>query len=211
MFDNAAVGISGKLTLESVSPAHYPCHINKPGVSEEIIPPVFWSNAIPDAVATADFIIKGKLLNFTGNGYHDKNWGTKPIREVVKSWYWGHGRVGPYSIVWFDTLTPDGKEHFSSWITKDGKVVSQSCKQEFIVVRPWGENSDYPPPPILPPPSGYSLRYDMAQGQTFVANFTSETIALATDTYKRMVGPIVGGIEGDKQYEGRALCEQFQF
>ncbi|WYZ37662.1 hypothetical protein EsH8_II_001168 [Colletotrichum jinshuiense] len=209
--DNSAIGVNGTLTLRSLSPPHYPCDLNKPGVSQEIIPNIYWSNAVPDAVATADFTIAGTPFKFTGNGYHDKNWGDAILSDTFNTWYWGHARLGPYSLVWFDTLTKDGKEHFSSWITKDGKVFSQSCKPDSVVVRPWGENSEYPPTPKLPAPSGYTIRYDLGHGKAFVANFTRESIQLSTNTYKRMSGPIVGGVEGGKQYEGRSLCEQFQY
>ncbi|KAG5803172.1 hypothetical protein H9Q74_008012 [Fusarium xylarioides] len=153
----------------------------------------------------------GKPIKFTGVGYHDKNWASSPIEKETRSWYWGHGRVGPYSLVWYDTVTPDGKEHFSSWITKDGKVVSQSCEPNSVVVRPWGENDEFPPVRGAPAPSGYTLRYDLGEQGIFVANFTRETVTLETDTYKRMIGSITGGFEGKKQHKGRSLCEQFQF
>ncbi|KZL82643.1 hypothetical protein CI238_04141 [Colletotrichum incanum] len=209
--DNPAIGVNGTLTLKSVSPPHYPCDLNKPGISQEIIPEVYWSNAVPDAIAFADFTIAGNPFKFTGNGYHDKNWGSTILSDTFDTWYWGHARLGPYSLVWFDTLTKDGKEHFSSWITKDGNVFSQSCQSKSVVVRPWGVNNDYPPFPKLAAPSGYTIRYDLDGKGTFVANFTTENIQLSTNTYKRMTGPIVGGVQGSEQYEGQSLCEQFQY
>ncbi|GKT48754.1 tyrosinase ustQ [Colletotrichum spaethianum] len=209
--NNPAIGVNGTLNLRSLSPPHYPCDINRPGMSQEIIPNVYWSNAVPDAVATADFTIAGSSLRFTGNGYHDKNWGSTILSDTFDTWYWGHARLGPYSLVWFDTLTQDGKEHFSSWITKDGKILSQSCQPKSVIVRPWGDNSEYPPYPKLAAPSGYTIRYDLDGGSSFVANFTRENIQLSTNTYKRMTGTIVGGVEGGEQYEGQSLCEQFQY
>lgn len=150
-------------------------------------------------------------MRFTGNGYHDKNWGSVIFKSAFQSWYWGHGRLGPYSLVWFDTLTRGGKEHFSSWVTKDNKVVSQSCDTNAVVVRPWGENNDYPPLPGMAAPSGYTLRYDMGYEGILTANFTREATQMDTDTYKRLIGSFSGGVEGGEQYEGRSLCEQFQF
>jgi hypothetical protein len=151
-------------------------------------------------------------LKFVGAGYHDKNWGSVSLdKEAVRSWYWGHTRLGPYSLVWFDTVTPDGTEYFSSWITENGTVVAQSCEPNSVVVRPWGDNSQFPPTLSAPTPSGYTIRYDLGGKGKFNANFTRETDVLANDIYKRMIGPITGGFEGGDQYTGRSLCEQFQF
>ncbi|EXM14585.1 hypothetical protein FOTG_17027 [Fusarium oxysporum f. sp. vasinfectum 25433] len=187
--NNKRLGVYGKMTLRSVSPAHYPCDINKAGVSQEIIPNIFWSNAQPDAIATVDFVIQGKPIKFTGVGYHDKNWASSPIEKETRSWYWGHGRVGPYSLIF-----------------------SKSCEPNAVIVRPWSENKEFPPARgAPPPPPGYSMRYDLGEKGVFVANFTRETITLETDTYKRMIGSITGGFEGKKQHKGRSLCEQFQF
>lgn len=165
----------------------------------------------PDATAIIDLNINGAPLKFQGVGYHDKNWGAEPLQKAVKSWYWGHGRLGPYSLVWFDTVTLDGREHFSSWVTKGGKIVSQSCIPDSIVVRPWGANPEFPPPRGAGAPSGYTLRYDMGTAGVLMANFTQEAVVQDTELYKRMIGSISGGVAGGEQYNGRALCEQFQF
>ncbi|KAK2609485.1 hypothetical protein N8I77_002982 [Diaporthe amygdali] len=209
--DDPESGISGSLKLQSISPSRYPCDLNIPGVTQEIIPDIYWSNAVPDADAIAEFTIDGEPLQFQGYGYHDKNWGVKPLEETLNTWYWGHARVGSYSLVWLDALAKDGKEHFSSWITKDGDVVSKSCEEQSIVVRPWGENSEYPPTTNLSAPSGYNIRYELGDGKAFVANFTVEAVTMSIGIYQRLIGPIVGGIEGEEQYEGRSLCEQFQY
>ncbi|TLD08112.1 hypothetical protein PspLS_12127 [Pyricularia sp. CBS 133598] len=209
--DNSAIGLKGTLGLKAVSRPHYPCDLNKPGVTEELIPHVFWANAVPDADATVDFTIHGTPVRFTGLGYHDKNWGDLPHIDAFNTWYWGHARLGPYSLVWFDTLSTNGKEYFSSWITKDGQVVTQSCQQNSVVVRPWGENSLYPPTLNLPAPSGLTMRYDLGSQGAFVANFTREITSVPLPNYKRFTGSIVGGFEGGEQYEGHALGEQFQF
>lgn len=108
-------------------------------------------------------------------------------------------------------MTPDGKEYFASLITEQGEIVSQSCEPNSVEVRPWGENAEFPPVRGATAPSGYSLRYALGEGSAFVANFTREVSQTETDFYKRMIGSFSGGIEGGEQYEGRALCDQFQF
>jgi hypothetical protein len=55
-----------------VAPAHYPCGPNEPGQNLEVSPHIGWANAIPDANATIDFVVRGRPLKFTGYGYHDK-------------------------------------------------------------------------------------------------------------------------------------------
>lgn len=199
------------IDYDQISPPHYPCAGDGPGVSEELIPNIYWANAQPDAAAIVDLTINGDPLKFKGVGYHDKNWGAEPVEKTVKSWYWGHGRLGPYSLVWFDTVTLDGKEHFSSWVTKEDKIVSQNCTPGSIVVRPWGANSEFPPPTGADAPSGYTVRYDMGMEGVLLAKFTQEAVVQNADFYKRMIGSISGGIVGGEQYKGRALCEQFQF
>ncbi|KAL9560687.1 hypothetical protein ACKAV7_015178 [Fusarium commune] len=204
-------GIVGSFQLNSISPPHYPCNLNKPGVSEELFPNIWWANAVPDADAVVDLIIDGESFHLQGNGYHDKNWGSGSVESTTKTWYWGHGRVGPYSLVWFDAVDRSGKEHFSSWITKGGKVLAKSCADHSVTVRPWGKNSQYPPIPGMAGPSGFKIRYEMANGKEFIANFTRKAVQLDTPNYQRFTGPIIGGIEGKEQYKGMALCEQFKY
>lgn len=92
----------------------------------------------------------------------------------------------------------------------NGTAVFQSSEARSVVVRPWGEFEDYPPKPKLPVPDGYDIRYDLGEGRAFVARFWTSTTHMSTDTYKRIMGPIRGGFEGQEHYEGTALCEQVQ-
>lgn len=177
------------------------------------MPNLFSSNAVPDSEATVKLTIGGEPFHFEGYGYHEKKWGVIGLNESVTSWYWGHGRLGPYSIVWFDALAKDGKEYFSSWISMNGTAVFQSCKDKSVVVRPWMKDDTdpvYPPKSGDPAPDGYDIRFDVEEGQTFVARFHTSAIQLSTDVYKRITGPLVGGFEGGEKYEGMALCEQVQ-
>ncbi|KAG8158187.1 hypothetical protein KVR01_011948 [Diaporthe batatas] len=203
----------GTVTLTSVSPPRYPCDPNIAGATEEIMPDVYSSNAVPDSDATVELIIGGQAFNFEGYGYHDKRWGVNLLDGPVTSYYWGHGRLGPYSIVWLDALSRDGKEYFSSWISMNGTVAFQSCGDKSVVVRPWkkdGTDPGYPPKPRDPAPDGYDIRFDVGEGQAFTARFYTSTIQLSTDVFKRITGPIVGGFEGGEKYEGVALGEQAQ-
>lgn len=128
----------------------------------------------------------------------------------MDSWYWGHGRLGPYSIVWFDIIGTDGKEHVSSYATLNGEVVSSSCSG--IKVRPTGANSEYPPLTTSGNPEGYHIELDLTNGQVLEVNVT--TTLVTTDDpglYSRFTGAISGGVQGSTVYHGVALYEQFTF
>ncbi|KAH6985119.1 hypothetical protein EDB80DRAFT_822716 [Ilyonectria destructans] len=208
--NSPSFGIRGKLTLRSRAPAHYACSLDKPGQSEEVVPNIGWANAQPDATAAADFVIDGTKLCFTGNGYHDKNWGLTPINVSVQTWYWGHARLGPYSLVWFDTRTPDGKEYHSGYVAQNGNALQASCSTDSVKVRPIGKNNEYPPVPETGVPGGMTMRFDLGKQGSLVANVTTQLVVYDVGFYQRYIGPIVGGIEGGKQYEGKALFEAFK-
>lgn len=123
-----------------VSPPRYPCDLDIAGAAEEIIPDIYWANTVSDANATVNISIGGEPLRFEGLGYHDKKWGVKPLSQTLDTWYLGHARLGPYSLVWFDALDKHGKEHLSAWISSDGTTMFQSCEDRSVVVRPWGKD-----------------------------------------------------------------------
>lgn len=214
--DAPEFGIFGKITLESVSPAHFPCGPNVPGANEKLLPNVFWSNAVPDAVASVDLSIGGSRLKFNkGIGYHDKNWGDDTFTTATTHWYWGHGRAGPYSLVFFDAFDATGKEYYSGYVTKDGKVLESSCKKNAVVARPWGENSDYPPLATTPAPQGLEVVFDLGDNRTLVANVTTGLVVIDAGVYVRAQGTIKATIEGRRghreTYEGRVFWEEFKF
>ncbi|KIW17327.1 hypothetical protein PV08_04519 [Exophiala spinifera] len=203
--------IKGSIVLTSVSPAHYPCNKAEPFSDELLCPNVGWANSIPDSNAVVDLTVNGERLAFTGYGYHDKNWGDINFAEAIKSWYWGHGRLGPYSIVWFDALGTDGTEYVSSWVTDDGTIIAGNCTSGSLRVRPFGTNATYPPDPTSPLPDGYSISYDLGAKGTLDVNFTRELHFFSTPTYNRFLGNLEGGITGEQNFTGQALCEQFAF
>lgn len=208
-----------------MAPAHYPCGCVEAGQPLEILPTLGWANAVPDAVSHVDLTVNGQMVKFSGAGYHDskshttstislvtpqtENWGSQPFTSVVGSWYWGHGRLGPYSIVWFDALSPDGIESVSAYVTLHGRVVASSCTG--IKVRPLG-NATYPPKAGDAPPAGFGLEIDLglSQGGLLVVNATNEVHVVNTTTYHRWSGRLSGGFQGQEQLSGNALYEEFQ-
>jgi hypothetical protein len=181
--------------------------------TELVSPNIGWSNAIPDSHATVDMSLNGTSLTFRGSGYHDKNWGVAPFTLSVGSWYWGHARLGPYSIVWFDVLDPNGTEYVSGYVSKDGKVLSSSCTDNSVKARPWGKNKEYPPTVTTGHPNGYDLVFDLGKDVgTFEARVTMTlVIAEGGPTYVRYLGTAKGGLKGGKPYTGVGLWEQFKY
>lgn len=206
--NSPTLGIKGSLTLNSVSPAHYPCGPIASGANLEVSPNIGWANAVPDANALADFTINGTPIQFTGPGYHDKNWGVQPFGANVDSWYWGHGRLGPYSLVWFDIVGADGNEYVSSYAALDGTIIASSCSG--IKVRPTGQNSQYPPAVSTGNPEGFHIDLDLPSGQVLEVNVTTSLVVVDVGLYARYTGELSGGVQGSTVYTGVALYEEFK-
>lgn len=175
------------------------------------MPHVGWANAVPDAEATVELSFSdGTVVNFTdGIGYHDKNWGDRPFVESTEQWYWGHARLGPYSLVWFDALDLAGTEYVSGYVSSDGQALLSSCASNAVVARPWGANDTYPPTITTGLMQGMEVRFDLGNGEMLIANVTTGTVVSAATGYARTLGSVQGGIVGEELYTGRALFEQF--
>ena len=215
--DAPGIGLTGTMTLLSLAPAHYPCGPDKPGQTELVIPHVYWSNAVPDAVGAVDLVINGTEVKFEGAGYHDKNWGDTSFWTTTSTWYWGHAQLGPYSIVWFDAFDQAGVEHQSGYVAKDGKMLLGSCEPGIVVARPWGANSDFPPKIGTPPMQGMEVQFDLGRGRSFWANVTTTGVVSPDGggVYFRTRGTVTGGLGGrgcrdSRTYEGVSLFEEFK-
>ncbi|KAF8123815.1 hypothetical protein K438DRAFT_1650522 [Mycena galopus ATCC 62051] len=205
----------------AVAPAHYPCGAAVAGQNLEVGPHIGWANSIPDAAAFVDLIIEDTPLKFTGAGYHDKNWSDQPFTTHVASWYWGHGRVGSYSIVWFDFLDTTGAELVSAYAAVDNKIVAASCTLGSIQVRPTGPNATYPPVLSTPDPTGYHIDLDLGAAGTLQVDVSVRThIIAANPEYARLIGNVTATVvppgsraDHDKKSNfmtGTALFEQFK-
>ena len=175
-----------------------------------MLPHIGWANAVPDSNAEVNMYINGTALSFNGYGYHDKNWGDIPFTEATSSWYWGHGRLGPYSIVWFDALDWSGNEYVSGYVTKGSTVLEASCTSGAVTVRPYGANSAYPPIAGTNPPTGYDINFNLGSAGTFNVTSVVAGVQILVPNYGRYIGPISGTI-GGVNYTGTALYEEFKF
>ncbi|KAK7017398.1 hypothetical protein R3P38DRAFT_2987232 [Favolaschia claudopus] len=220
--DAPDVGVKGYITFAQVAPAHLPCGPISTGQTMQVGPHIGWVNAVPDASSTVNIEIDGEKLSFKGLGYHDKNWGDQ-LFSYVASWYWGHARVGPYSIVWFDFLDITGEEFVSAYVTKNGRILTASCNLNSLSVRPTGADggSAYPPVISTPNPSGYHILLDIGKenGRMELNVDVVQDIIHPNPTYGRFIGnvrghiSVPGGKKGSsftKDLRGVALFDQFK-
>lgn len=230
--DSPASGLKGSIKYHSVSiniyplfvrisnksyrqraPAHYPCGLNTAGSDLQMVPHVGWSNAVPDAHATVSlqFTTDNTTLEFSdGIGYHDKNWGDTSFLASTNLWYWGHARLGPYSLVWFDAFDLQGNEYFSGYVAINGSVLESSCAAGASIARPWGANGAFPSNITTGIPQGLEVTFDLGDGQVLWANVTTGAVVIGGETgYARALGTVVGGVGGGVVHKGRALFEEF--
>ncbi|KAJ7028106.1 hypothetical protein C8F04DRAFT_1291807 [Mycena alexandri] len=213
--DAPDAGVTGTISFKTVAPPHYPCGPAEAGQNLELGPHIGWANAISDADSTVDLHIDGNTrFAFKGTGYHDKNWSDVTFGTHIASWYWGRGRLGPYSLVWWDVLSRTGAETFSAYAAKDNKILAASCAPGSIKVRPIGQNSTYPPVLSTGNPSGYRVELDLGPDGKLELDLTvlAPLIALNPE-YARFVGNMSGSITCGKHTEkltGMALFEQFK-
>ncbi|KAK5996759.1 hypothetical protein PT974_02100 [Cladobotryum mycophilum] len=207
--DSPSAGVSGTVTLESIAPPHLPCGVKTLNTNELLVEHLGWAVSVPDAITTVNLTVGDEKIFFTGAGYHDKNWGDRPWSEALAAEYWGHGRIGPYSLVWFDLTTHDGKEHVSAHVVKDGNVLLASCDTGAVKVRPVGTDTAFPFRQGSSLPTSYTLEFDLGSEGKLQATAFTDTIASDFPFYNRFTGRLSGGIVGQQQYEGVMVIEQY--
>ena len=178
-----------------------------------VFPGVYWANAIPDALVVVDLTIAGEKFTYSdGFGYHDKNWGNRPFADCASSWFWGHGRLGDFSVTFFDTIDIWGTHRYSSYVAKNGNVLVSTCDKESEIVRPWGANNTYPPTNTTGPVEGIEVQFDLGCGTMLMTNWTTRLLIQDTPIYQRMTGWLSGYIEDTgatgEVWEGISLFEE---
>ncbi|KAJ5339286.1 hypothetical protein N7452_006014 [Penicillium brevicompactum] len=209
--------VHGKFTLTSTVPYHLPCGHQGETSILEIAPHIGWVNTVPDAVGAVDVNIRGSSLSFKGPAYHDKNWSDRPFMESVESWYWGHGRLGEYSIVWFSYLALNDTTHstyVSSYVAKDGKVLVSACDSKLLTVRPigdFGTTGTRYPPKAGDIPVGFHLDFDLGEAEEHLKVNVSTRTAVAGDGeyYVRWTGDLIGEVVNSGGDQAQEPCTGF--
>ncbi|KAJ5703304.1 hypothetical protein N7493_011693 [Penicillium malachiteum] len=213
--DSDEMGIYGTLKLTTNLVPHLPCGISSYVTTLEIEEDFGWANLIPDANATVDMSVKGTSLQFQGRGYHDKNWSNKPFISSIDSWYWGHGELDGYSIVWFSGFSASNATLGSTYVPKDGTVLVSICDTTKTIVRPTvtGSAANYPPV-AGDTPDGFTVEIELAENEWLRLNVSIvNEVAGDGEYYLRWTGNLTGTVEdGDTVRElksGVAFFEQF--
>lgn len=133
--------------------------------------------------------------------YNSKNWSDRPFMESVQSWYWGHGRLGPYSLVWFSYLAlndPTNTTYVSSYVAKDGQAIVSSCNTSLLAVRPVGSagtTGGRYPPHVGDVPEGFRLQFNLGTEGLLKVNVSAGTVVAGDgDYYMRWTGNMTGSI-----------------
>jgi Hydroxyneurosporene synthase (CrtC). len=58
-----------------------------------------WLPSVPRGDVKADIVMNGGHTHYTGNGYHDHNWGNVPMISLIHDWYWGRAKIGDYTLI----------------------------------------------------------------------------------------------------------------
>lgn len=137
--------------------------------------------------------------------------------DSVQSWYWGHGRLGPYSIVWFSYLAlndPTNTTYVSSYVARDGQILASSCDASALTVRPIGSpgttGAQYPPR-VGDVPDGFHLEFDLggSNGWLHVNASAEQVVAGDGQYYIRWTGSLTGEVQTGPLPTGVAVFEQF--
>ncbi|KAL4893656.1 hypothetical protein BDV59DRAFT_207480 [Aspergillus ambiguus] len=190
--DAENLGYKGSFSMHSIAPPHYPCSPKHNNVSMEVLPNRLRSE-----------------LSFIGTGYHDKNWGVTGFMDNVGSWYWGHARMGPYSLVWLDALDTNYNEYASGYVAYQGQILVAECGN--MKVRPTGENATFPPTSDAPVPDGFRITVDVPELGLLEAQLTPNLATLEKPGYGRWIGSVNGTINGVTYDTGVAGFEMFDF
>jgi hypothetical protein len=225
--DSEELGVYGTLVYRNRGRPHYPCRAygdpyDDPSYPDmTIIPGVGWANAFPDADVTAHVNIVDQAtgevssIDFEdGVGYHDKNWGVQAFHDMVQAWYWGHARVGPYSLVWFDAINWEDTETFSAYISRDGEIVSASCEETSVRVRPYGNDTGdtFPPTTTSNYPEGITANFTLPAGEGILSlTFPNGLMVIEAGSYNRWISHKITARIGDVElpYQGTGLWEYF--
>lgn len=193
-----------------------------------------WFPSVSEGEVAVELCYKGEDYHYEGTGYHDHNWGNKPMFFLMHHWYWGRAKVGDYTIV-SSFITANKKCDFSEipifMIAKDGKIIADDA-DNCLTYR----ETDYSFDEVTKKHVADTIIYDYKDGMnryvvTYRKNENIERMGMETQltkwqypiiwlmglrgSYHRIGGEVtLGGYEGDNLVEelsAPAIYEQIYF
>ncbi|KAK7422822.1 hypothetical protein QQX98_001384 [Neonectria punicea] len=182
-FETSDDSFKGSFSLKRIAPPRHPCAPPGPGADLEILPGLGWTSAVPDGESVVSLTVNGEPLEFLGSGYHDKDW--------------GHGRAGPYSIVWTRGVNIDGVHFYSGYASLQGREATIKCEGVEIVPHLTNKTSPGLPKPFV---DRLTLKFHLddqeedleaevvphlvqATGGNFVQYLTNVTVAIGDQSW----------------------------
>lgn len=162
-----------------------------------------------------DVVVDGVPLQFTGDGYHDGNWAPVALNDIVSTWYFGQGQVGPYDFSYVyatpaSTNSPSPLTLTTGYLSIDGTILQNQCSVEgtkttdISTITPYGSVED----DALTVPAGYVIEFVLANGEAYSFNLSSTGQNPDQSLYHRWVGTAVGGnVASGEQLEGSTVFE----
>ncbi|KAK1141741.1 hypothetical protein N8T08_008839 [Aspergillus melleus] len=130
----------------------------------------------PDLKATVEFEVDDEHISYSGIGYQDKNWVDLPLPAILGPWYWGHVRVGDYSLVWYELISKYGGTYYSSYLAQDGDILTANCANDKLKIRPFDKDGLYLPPGETSLPAGFTVSIDSPDDGRFTVNTTNDAL-----------------------------------
>lgn len=119
--------------------------------------------------------------------------------------------MGPYSVVWFDYVTPDGVEGGSTYISHNGTVISATCDTGLKVRPSMPTDTVFPPTTNTTAPDEFTLTLPVpGQGDMTLTTVNASIAVDRPGVFVRWVSKVTGEFGGE-ELEGVAMYEQFTF
>lgn len=112
--------IKGEMEFDRVAPSYSTTK------DRDVKPEAFgWFPSVPFGKVKADLEIEGKSFKSHGTGYHDHNWGTMNMKDIISYWYWGRGNAGNIYVIYSIMYLPKilGGRHASIMYLAEGDKI----------------------------------------------------------------------------------------
>jgi hypothetical protein len=126
-----------------------------------------WAVHAPRARVTGTVTVDGTVLDASGIGYADHNWGVGDMKRIIDRWHWGRLYVEDYSLLFANVMTQKRFDHHRSqpvMLARHDQIVLSTGEVELtegpMVFHP-GANREHPTWLRIRVPDRLDLRLDV--------------------------------------------------